>query len=149
MPTRLLDWSLNPLAAVFFALEPNDKDGSLLVLDAYQFVPYRGLYTARDPEFRRAVGAIFDWDDNGWPKHIMPVRPSSHDRRVSAQRGCFTFHPPAVPDLTRKSNKALQGYRIPAAAKPQLRRELDLLGIDEFVAYGDLDHLAQRLKRAY
>jgi hypothetical protein len=51
--------------------------------------------------------------------------------------------------LTKHSNESLLSYRIPRDAKPRLREELALLGIDEFQIYGDLDHLAARLKRAY
>jgi hypothetical protein len=150
MPTRLLDWSLNPLAAAFFALEPFDKNGKLFILDAYQFdPPSRGLCTPRSKEVVAAMEAIFQWKDDKWPAEILAVRPSNLDKRIGAQRGCFTFHPPNVPRLTNKSNKTLVSYDIPVCSKECLRKELELLGIDEFVIYGDLDHLAERLKRAY
>jgi FRG domain len=150
MPTRLLDWSLNPLAAAFFALEPCDKNGILFILDAYNFKPLdRGLCTPLSTEVVSAMEAIFQWKDDKWPKEILPVRPSYLDKRISAQHGCFTFHPPGTPVLTCDNNKTLRGYTIPAAAKNSLRKELELLGIDEFTIYGDLDHLAERLKRAY
>jgi hypothetical protein len=40
-------------------------------------------------------------------------------------------------------------WLIPRAAKPNLRNELALLGIDDFTIYGDMVHLASRLTAAY
>lgn len=152
MPTRLLDWSLNPLAAAFFALEPGNTDGSIFVLDAYEFrsdPPGRGLCTPRSQEVRGAMEAIFDWKNDKWPKYILPVRPTNIDPRIGAQRGCFTFHPPTESTLTDETNPTLTEWVVPVGAKSELRKELELLGVDEFSIYGDLDHLAERLKRAY
>jgi len=152
MPTRLLDWSLNPLAAAFFALDPIEKDGTIFVLDAYEFrsdPPKRGLCAPRSNEVRNAMAAIFEWQNDKWPKFILPVRPSNMDPRIGAQRGCFTFHPPSEHRLTTQSNPTLTQWIVPAEAKKSLRKELELLAVDEFSIYGDLDHLAERLKRAY
>jgi FRG domain len=149
MPTRLLDWTTNPLAALYFALEPAAVDGKLFLLDSYQFVPFEGQKTVRHVDFKRAMRALFEREDDAWPEHIMAVRPPSRDKRIIAQSGFFTFHPPKVPVLTDASNRTLQSFVIPSAEKPKLRRELDLLGVHEFQIYGDLDHLADWLKRAY
>jgi hypothetical protein len=152
MPTRLLDWSLNPLAAAFFALEPANTDGKIFVLDAYRFQsepPGRGLCTPRSKEVAGAMEAIFAWRDSTWPNRILPVRPTNIDPRIGAQHGCFTFHPPKERTLTTATNPTLKEWIVPVSAKTSLRKELELLGVDEFMIYGDLDHLAERLKRAY
>ena len=49
----------------------------------------------------------------------------------------------------RTGNPSLRKYVVPNSKREALRRELDLLGVDEFVAYGDLDHLAKVIKRAH
>jgi len=93
--------------------------------------------------------AIFEWNDDCWPTEILVMRPSNMDKCLGAQRGCFTFHPPIATELKPVQNFSLISYTIPAKAKAGLLQELDLLGVDEFEIFGDFDHLAERLKRAY
>jgi FRG domain len=106
MPTRLLDWTHNPLAALYFAAsEKEDADGKLFVMDAYQLGPsqnakwlngraFEGIVTSRSPLFKLAISSIFQWkDEPTHPDFIVPVRPDHSDRRIALQRSCFTFHP--------------------------------------------------------
>jgi hypothetical protein len=68
---------------------------------------------------------------------------------VILQKGCFTFHPPGKPTLTRNVTNSLRSFQIPKGSKSEIKKELFVLGIDEFTIYGDLDGLAVRLKFAY
>jgi hypothetical protein len=156
MRTRLLDWTNNPLAGLYFAVSsyPN-QDGALFVMDANQLGPsqgadFDGIFTSREPPFQEALKVIFHWPRGGsFPEFIIPVRPDYFDPRITLQRGCFTFHVPKRHFLTVKENDTLISYVIPKTAKPQIAEELAVLGIDDFSIYGDLEHLSARLKRAY
>jgi hypothetical protein len=69
MPTRLLDWTTSPLAALYFAASTDEADGELFMMDAYQIDPFNGIATSRRREFQDALGVIFDLEErNGFPK---------------------------------------------------------------------------------
>ena len=163
MPTRLLDWTNNALAALFFAVTPcenkNSDGGKFFAMDAesmqkrdktkrwYGDEEFRGIATSTHPTFSKGIKRIVEWADKAqFPDFIVPVRPDYFDRRITLQRSCFTFHVPCTPDLTEADNES---FIVPEAYKAKIKGQLAQLGIDAFSIYGDLDHLGETLTDAY
>ncbi|MFN7118304.1 MAG: FRG domain-containing protein, partial [Saprospiraceae bacterium] len=160
MPTRLLDWTTNALAALFFAVSQDinkDKDGALYQLDAYNFAEsqgvtdkFTGVLSSHEPLLYDFLDPIFEWrTPDDFPDYILPVLPDFSTYRIRFQRGCFTFHVPKRKGITKAENSTLKKFIIPKDRKEFIRNELYFLGIDEFQIYGDLENLSKRLKRAY
>src|SRR5215471_12137015 len=164
MPTRLLDWTTNPLAALFFAVEKEEKeeeeeDGELFMMDAWRFEPnaerkaygrdFLGVADAGHPVFRRALYRISQWGKDPFPDFIVPIRPHNFDVRINLQRSFFTFHVPGQPEITETINPSLIRFNVMKNAKEQIRKELDMLGIDAFRIYGDLENLAVTLCKTH
>ncbi|MBY0561008.1 FRG domain-containing protein [Hyphomicrobium sp.] len=157
MPTRLLDWSADPLAALYFATEHEPTaDGKLFFMDSYMLSvnqqaeeTFEGVATSRNEEVRKAIQIITNWHKRKFPPYIIPIRPDHADQRISRQRGYFTFHTPEARELTNDTNSTLRAYKIPAAAKVRIKKELELAGVNQFTVFGDLDHLAEWLKSVH
>lgn len=93
-PTRLLDWTLSPYVAAFFAVEQADTDSAIWVLalkaleDAIDTVlkgftlDYGRFDNVTDPEYHRL---LFDWKPTG----VFAVESLHHPERVQIQRGLF------------------------------------------------------------
>ena len=156
IPTRLLDWSNNALAALFFAVSAlPDKDGGIFFMDSHrlaetQKAKHQGIATSRNPDFKLAMERICEWTEKPFPADMMAIRPAHADPRIVLQRSCFTFHVPGHEELTKaKENESLRLYKLPARAKDRIRIELLALGIDDLSIFGDMESLARRLRRAY
>jgi hypothetical protein len=160
MPTRLLDWTINAIAALYFAVSKKaDLDGKLFVMDAYglcsaQSAPekhYKGIATSRRPVFQEMLEPIFNWtpEPSTEERFILAVRPEHSERRIRLQRGCFTFHVPGQREVLPVDGRAVWSFIVPTDHKKPILEELHVLGIDEFSIYGDLDALARTLKNAY
>ncbi|WMJ69811.1 FRG domain-containing protein [Stenotrophomonas sp. 24(2023)] len=130
LPTRLLDWSLSPLIALFFAVQyPGNTDAALYMLaeDAltWHYAPRIGA-TATEPSGKEPFIYL--------SKHITS--------RLRAQRGVFTYHP----DHRPLQHEGLTKFTIPQHRIALIRRELLQLGIDEKLIYDDLDGLCRDMK---
>jgi hypothetical protein len=159
MPTRLLDWTINPLAALFFAVgDGSGEDGDIFVMSPKRLLPDistvpgatadfpRDVATMRHPYVTHAVGVSFWVEPDDRPSLILPVRPDNQPGRIAQQNSCFTLHMHRCYPL---ANPTLAQIKVDGASKPALRDELERMGINEFSIYCDLDNLSKVIRRSY
>jgi hypothetical protein len=165
MPTRLLDWTTNPLAALFFAVENKEEhgvDGELFAVEPQSILPKpdptkKGddiLWNAevtRHPYVTDAIGESF-WHPTKKPREavIIPVIPDNRIGRIGQQRSCFTLHIHGSPDVV-VPNPMLAKFKIVAKdnAKAKILDELLRMNINQFTIFNDLDHLSKDIKRVW
>lgn len=158
LPTRLLDWTENPLIGLFFATEPapaNEQetsaniyalDVSALNTKSYGIDPgVLSLTTAAENLRDYLPGA----PQSGVRHPLAVVAPQKFDRIV-AQSGVFTIkHPFDADDLETKAADCLQTWHIPADRKIIIRRQLAKLGITDATVYPDPDRIASLISNKF
>ncbi|MBS0189700.1 MAG: FRG domain-containing protein [Phycisphaerales bacterium] len=154
LPSRLLDWTWNPLVAAYFAVcGQTDKDAALWAVDVGQLNLTYGadwglgsLYADEDP-LKALVHAPFSGKEP--PKAVFAVAAPHATRRITAQQGLFTIH--GIPDPLENIvalEKHLDRILIPASAKSGLLNDLGYLGMSRSHLMVDLDSLALDIANA-
>jgi hypothetical protein len=163
LPTRLLDWTTNPLAALFFAVSgESDKDGAVFVTAPRLFIPNNedgeppifpyDIVEIHHPLVEQLIGYAcgHDGTSNHRQPFVLPIAPDLWAGRMLQQGSCFTFHMPEAPPLEDHFKKSkLEKYVIPKEKKAEIRTTLRRMNVTEATLYGDLDHLASEIKAAY
>lgn len=137
LPTRLLDWTSNPLVACYFALLDESQAGNDAVIYAHVLTEddiVKPATTAWPSPFKiDKVGFLF-------PSSIAP--------RISTQRGLFSVHP--KPDQAwRPTSLAVNQFIIPADVRFFFQRKLFRLGIDAAHIWANLEGVCSSLNWQY
>ena len=110
LPNRLLDVTLNPLVALFFACQETDgdsADGEVIAIPSYvkttedfKVSLYAELATIDDSNLKRVISAKFKQDDknihdlqdelkNEFEERAIPIIVAQNNNRIKRQQGAF------------------------------------------------------------
>ena len=142
LPTRLLDWTANPLAALWFAVrEPplNEQPAEVLI-----FAPRSADYVD--------VEEVSPYDV---PRTLF-FQPSHSNARIAAQQGWFSVHKWNASKARFSRFEQLLQYRrritrlrIPADCFADIRWDLDRMAINDATLFPDLDGLSRYLSWSF
>ena len=142
VPTRLLDWSENPLVGIYFTLDDknyDNEDGVIWVFED-KTVVVKKVASLRDGSGLRKLE--YPRPYRAWQDLQLEIP------RTKAQRGSVT----SQPDLSKEFNdqnfdqntQSLKKFIVPKQSKRQLRKQLEILGVTEERLFPDFLDIGNR-----
>lgn len=140
MATRLLDWTGNPFAALWFACNDLDTSNDAFI---YMFV-----YKREDLLDKNTLKSPFDLTD------IKVIKPNLNNERIVAQNGWFTAHSYSAKDrrymsLDELSPDDVYVTKISGDKKPLVLEQINHFGINYRSMFTDLEGICRQINWLY
>lgn len=161
LPTRLLDWTSNPLVAAYFAITADPARSEVRRVNpetgrsvgrSFAAAPDASLADARVVGLSVRPGDIIDTRVDADPFARMEIGfllPRSLTTRIVTQSGLFSYHPNPDQPWESPLDAEEHVFNIPGDLRRYFRRRLFYLGVDTQRIMGGLDGLCGRLKWQY
>ena len=134
LATQLLDWTLNPLIALYFSCSSHkDQDGIVFIFNPG---PSTSLNIINDADLEKDI----DW-------HIL--RPMRLDQRMINQDTVFTYHKDPTKDFAEELGNHCSGVTVPADKKTIILGQLASIGIHDAFVFPGLHTICERIDSAY
>jgi hypothetical protein len=157
LPTRLLDWSMGVLTALYFAVSEDrqDKPASLWAINAIKLNktmtnnPKMGVLHHNEKDIKELVDIAFMRNEErpDFGDRVLAMSGPELDLRMLVQWGVFTVH------STNRPIEDFPNYRdfaaeicIPAKDRNTLRQALKIAGFSRSRLFPDLQSLAEDLR---
>lgn len=129
LPTRLMDWTLNSLVALFFATE-NEFDGDSVVYVAPLGIPVL---------LRQEAGKA----DIGGIEEVTFFQALPHSPRMSAQNGVFSIQPKPCEEI---NTDLFSKITIKNEGREGIRNILFEYGVNRGILFPGLDGICSKIK---
>lgn len=169
MPTRLLDWTLNPQVALWMALNDvasSGKDGVIVAMipiakeEKREVVEKWGEdrktklleWLSRNPDSKKLGAELEEFCQD---EAIITYAPNNYTDRQSQQQSCFTLHTPASKASELVTNVGVNEFYecrefvVEAKYKEFYKTFLYVLGMRRWNIYPDLDNLARGIRDGF
>ena len=171
IPTRLLDWTLAPLNALFFAcIENSEKDGEVIVLEPWKLwkciVGEKHFKEIHKVHIISRALLARHWDFDAIKDYIskkflyselkvedikipFPFIANYTNDRILHQRGCFTIQgicKEALDDITDIKN-IIRRILIKCEFKTKIIKQLNQLYVNYYSIYPDFEGMSKMIKQ--
>lgn len=143
LPTRLLDWTKNPLAALWFAVRNPATNNQPGVVWAFHYEEAESVFNTADMDSPFSIKRTYVY----FPEHVFPF--------IQAQSGVFTVHHgegdnpiqfPPLEESTTDSDLLLTKIEIPADFFTTIRYHLFRVGVSPASLFPGLAGIVDKIR---